>query len=67
MDWKAHLESEAAVTDADEGGVGTMRDELEANRRGGGYLEKVDFLDRVGARREELFEKERSLKRRKAG
>lgn len=25
-----------------------MADELAANRRNGGYLEKKDFLDRVG-------------------
>ena len=82
MDWRAHVEAESRSASsgsgyvAQEGGDGrgagggggaVMRDELEANRRGGGYLDKVDFLDRVGARREELFEKERSGKRRKAG
>ena len=39
--------------------------ELEANRRGGGYLERVEFMERVGARREEIFEQGRSTKRRK--
>ena len=66
MDWRAHVDAESV--DIGGGGVGgSMRDELEANRRAGGYLEKVDFLDRVGARREEIFERERSVKRRKAG
>ncbi len=36
-------------------------DELERNRRagGGGYLEKVEFMDRVEGRREEIFEREK--------
>ena len=42
-------------------------DELARNRRegGGGYLEKIDFMERVGGRREEIFEKERNAKKRK--
>jgi hypothetical protein len=40
MDWNAHLSSSTS-----------MRDEIEANRRGGGYLEKQEFLERVGDRR----------------
>jgi len=58
MDWKAHVAAEAAA------GTG-VPDELELNRRGGGYLERVEFLDRVGDRREELLEKGKSTKRRK--
>ncbi|KAF8325801.1 bucentaur or craniofacial development-domain-containing protein [Cantharellus anzutake] len=44
MDWNAHLDSEEAQT---------FKDELELNRRGGGYLEKVEFLGRVENRRDE--------------
>jgi hypothetical protein len=40
MDWESHVESSGA----------DMKDELEANRRGGGYIEKVEFLGRVGER-----------------
>jgi len=36
-----------------------MQAELEANRRGGGYLEKQSFLDRVGERKTETFEKKK--------
>ncbi len=28
-----------------------VKDELEANRRSGGFLQKREFLDRVGERR----------------
>lgn len=57
MDWRAHLGEQ------DGGAV----DELERNRRagGGGYLEKVEFMDRVEGRREEIFEREKGAKRRK--
>ncbi|KAJ8509388.1 hypothetical protein ONZ45_g8430 [Pleurotus djamor] len=54
MDWKAH------VTSGSE-----LQDELEANRRAGGYLEKVDFLKRVEDRKEDVLEANRSAKRRK--
>ncbi|KIY44163.1 hypothetical protein FISHEDRAFT_78076 [Fistulina hepatica ATCC 64428] len=54
MDWRAHVDAGAA----DKG-------ELEANRRGGGYLEKVEFLQRVDERRDEVFEANRPGKRRK--
>ncbi len=53
MDWKAHTQNPE------------LQDELEANRRGGGYLEKVDFLQRVEDRREENLEAMKSRKRRK--
>ncbi|KDQ15614.1 hypothetical protein BOTBODRAFT_54509 [Botryobasidium botryosum FD-172 SS1] len=53
MDWNAHLASSSGI-----------QDELQTNRKSGaGYLEKVDFLDRVGARREEL-EKEKGKRKR---
>ena len=56
MDWKAHISSQS------ESG---MKDELEANRRGGGYLEKIDFLQRVEERREDVFDASKSAKRRR--
>lgn len=57
MDWRTHLSEQD----------GTAVDELERNRRagGGGYLEKVEFMDRVEGRREEIFEKEKGAKRRR--
>ncbi|EIW69149.1 hypothetical protein TREMEDRAFT_62877 [Tremella mesenterica DSM 1558] len=48
LDWKSHLSSDTSI-----------HDELEANRRSGGYLQKRDFLDRVGERREEQLSKAR--------
>ncbi|KAF8634839.1 hypothetical protein AX17_004089 [Amanita inopinata Kibby_2008] len=56
MDWKSHVQS------SENAGI---QEELEANRRGGGYLEKVEFLQRVGERREEAFEAAKSGKRRR--
>lgn len=56
MDWRSHL------SDGD-----ALKDELEANRRqnGGGYLEKVEFLERVSERRESLLDASKSGKRRR--
>jgi hypothetical protein len=45
LDWKSHT-----------GGDKTINDELEANRRAGGYLQKQDFLERVGERRMGTFD-----------
>ncbi|WVF66711.1 hypothetical protein IAT40_001453 [Kwoniella sp. CBS 6097] len=45
MDWKSHTST-----------TNGMADELAANRKGGGYLEKRDFLDRVGERRSGAFD-----------
>ena len=45
MDWKSHT-----------GGDKAINDELEANRRAGGYLQKKDFLERVGERRMGTFD-----------
>ncbi|KAF5390092.1 hypothetical protein D9757_003875 [Collybiopsis confluens] len=58
MDWKAHLSEKDSPA---------MKDELEANRRegGGGYLEKVEFLDRVSERRESLLDASKNGKRRR--
>ncbi|OWZ70605.1 hypothetical protein AYX14_03987 [Cryptococcus neoformans] len=52
MDWKSHTSSSAS-----------MADELAANRRNGGYLEKKDFLDRVGERRAGAFNEQGSTRR----
>lgn len=75
LDWRAHVQGTASGShpgsDSDsrvgngDAGSQSLADELERNRRGGGYLERVAFLDRVGARREELFEEGRSKRRRK--
>jgi hypothetical protein len=56
LDWTAHVSAAA------DGGV---RDELSAHRRGGGYLERVDFLERVGGRKDELLEQSKASKRRR--
>lgn len=56
MDWSAHINAES-----DSG----MKDQLEANRRGGGYLEKVEFLRRVDGRKDDILEASKPNKRRK--
>ncbi|KAN0085901.1 Bucentaur or craniofacial development domain containing protein [Tylopilus felleus] len=55
MDWRAHVASQSS----------DLQDELDSNRHGGGYLEKVEFLKRVEDRREDAFEASKSSKRRK--
>ncbi|KAI0790392.1 bucentaur or craniofacial development-domain-containing protein [Abortiporus biennis] len=62
MDWRSHVDN----TNGETGG-GVLKDELEANRRGGGYLEKVDFLKRVEERKEEVLDQNKSGKRRRNG
>jgi len=57
MDWRAHINAEQ-----DSG----LKDELDANRRGGGYLEKVEFLKRVEERKEGAIDAIKSSKRRRA-
>jgi len=56
LDWKGHVHSSGAAE---------LASELEANRRGGGYLEKVEFLQRVGDRKNEALEANRDQKRRR--
>ncbi|KAG9218176.1 hypothetical protein CCMSSC00406_0008115 [Pleurotus cornucopiae] len=51
MDWRAHVAAEA--------GSG-LQEELDVNRKGGGYLEKVDFLGRVDGRKDGILEASRS-------
>jgi hypothetical protein len=58
MDWRAHIQAEQ------ESGS-SLKDELEANRRAGGYLEKMEFLKRVEVREEENLDVMKSSKRRK--
>ncbi|RPD81558.1 hypothetical protein L226DRAFT_555746 [Lentinus tigrinus ALCF2SS1-7] len=55
MDWRAHVEGESSQP---------VKEELEANRRGGGYLEKVEFLQRVEARKEEVLDASKGKRRR---
>ncbi|KAF7295146.1 Craniofacial development protein 1 [Mycena indigotica] len=54
LDWKQHLAQAPSE----------IEEELVANRRGGGYLEKVDFLNRVEARKGEALDKSRAKRRR---
>jgi hypothetical protein len=56
LDWKAHVTAS---------GEPELAAELEANRRGGGYLEKVEFLDRVGDRKNQTLEANKDQKRRR--
>lgn len=55
MDWKARLSSDNAAT----------KDELEANRRSGGYLGKVEFLQRVSERKDDILGESQAKKRRR--
>ena len=56
MDWQTHVHSEQHSG---------LKDELEANRKAGGYLEKVQFLKRVEERKDGTLESLKSTKRRK--
>jgi len=58
LDWKAHVDTSAA-------GESRLVSELEANRRGGGYLEKVEFLQRVEDRKNQALEANKDHKRRR--
>ncbi|KIM85597.1 hypothetical protein PILCRDRAFT_338624 [Piloderma croceum F 1598] len=55
MDWNAHVNTQQDAA---------IKDELQANRRGGGYLEKVEFLKRVEERKEDALEASKSKRRR---
>ncbi|KAI0757437.1 hypothetical protein C8Q80DRAFT_1265364 [Daedaleopsis nitida] len=55
MDWRAHVEGESSAS---------MKDELDSNRRGGGYFEKVEFLQRVESRKEEVLDASKGKRRR---
>lgn len=56
LDWNAH---------ANAPGEPELAAELEANRRGGGYLERVEFLQRVDDRKNQALEAGRDHKRRR--
>jgi hypothetical protein len=56
MDWNAHVNVP---------GEPDLAAELEANRRGGGYLERVEFLHRVDERKNQALEASRDHKRRR--
>ena len=56
MDWQTHVHAEQHAG---------LKDELEANRKAGGYLEKVQFLKRVEERKDGTLESLKSTKRRK--
>ena len=56
LDWNAHVNVP---------GEPELAAELEANRRGGGYLERVEFLQRVDERKNQAFEASRDHKRRR--
>ena len=56
MDWQEHVASQPNAK---------LQDELDANRRGGGYLDKMRFLNDVGDRRDKLLEDSKSGKRRR--
>lgn len=56
LDWKAHVDTSRESE---------LASELEANRRGGGYLEKVEFLQRVGDRKNQSLEANKDPKRRR--
>ena len=57
LDWKAHVDPSA--------GESKLVSELEANRRGGGYLEKVEFLQRVEDRKNQTLDANKDHKRRR--
>ncbi|KAL0958068.1 hypothetical protein HGRIS_000246 [Hohenbuehelia grisea] len=56
MDWRSHVTAQDNAA---------LQDELEANKRSGGYLDKVEFLQRVDERKDEAFEAAKSNKRRR--
>jgi hypothetical protein len=58
LDWKAHVDVSGEREPE-------LASELEANRRGGGYLEKVEFLQRVGDRKNQALEANLDHKRRR--
>lgn len=58
MDWQRHIQTEQQAGSS-------IKDELDANRRAGGYLEKVEFLKRVEERKEENLDAMKSSKRRR--
>lgn len=62
LDWKAHVDDDTSAAGPGQSGLAS---ELEANRRGGGYLEKVEFLRRVEDRKNQSLEANKDQKRRR--
>ncbi|KAL1686671.1 hypothetical protein GGG16DRAFT_128522 [Schizophyllum commune] len=63
LEWRSHIQSQSHIEDQ----AIPLRDELDAHRRGGGYLEKVAFMQRVEQRREGLLEAVRDGRRKRGG
>ncbi|KAF8886471.1 hypothetical protein CPB85DRAFT_1336385 [Mucidula mucida] len=55
MQWRQHVSTSEPY----------LKHELDASRRAGGYLEKTEFLERVGRRREDALHANRNGKRRR--
>lgn len=53
MDWNAHIDKEVEV-----------KDELESKRKGGGFIEKMEFMERVSARKDDERSAQNSKRRR---
>jgi hypothetical protein len=56
MDWKSYVSSDQGKD---------VEDDLASNRKGGGYLEKKDFLMRVEERKNDVLEGSQASKRRR--
>lgn len=56
MDWREHLNTNQDPN---------VKDQLEANRKGGGYLDKVEFLQRVEERKDTFLDAKKAGKRRR--
>ncbi|KAF8639270.1 hypothetical protein AX16_010342 [Volvariella volvacea WC 439] len=66
MDWRAHIQSESTSSGVSITNSGALKDELDAHRRGGaGYLDKVEFLNRVDERKGEILESMKSQGKRR--
>ncbi|KAL1744157.1 hypothetical protein HDZ31DRAFT_74410 [Schizophyllum fasciatum] len=55
IDWRSHVSAQEPV----------LRDELDANRRGGGYLDRMAFMQRVEQRKEDLLDASRPTGKRR--
>jgi hypothetical protein len=62
LDWRAHVRDNDNDASRE---LPRLASKLEANRRGCGYLEKVEFLQRVGDRKNQMLETNRDHKRRR--
>ena len=62
---RLHTSLHFRITTLLEDGGEEVKEELEANRRGGGYIEKVEFLGRVNDRLEESIDSAKGSKRKR--